>query len=585
MPTSRSLLFLALLLLGCFVSAQALAQGQAPRVTIEIEGVPEVIAESVRAQLAIERERDHPLLDEYRIQRLHGQAPEEIRGALQPFGFYAPKVDATLTQTGEGEWLAHYVINTGEPVLIARVDVKVVGDGAEQPYFVQWRNSYPLLPGAVLNHDVYEEAKRELLRIARDKGYLKGKLLRHELRVNVAQRNAVVEMVFETGPRYRYGEVRTTSTLLDDDLVQRYVIINSGDYYDADRLLEMQRHLANSDYFQRADVIPAIDEAREDNTVPVDIKLEMRKRTRYSIGAGYATDTGPRATLGVERRYVNTEGHRFGADLTVSPVRNTLTARYRIPLEKPATDTFDITSRWEEETLDTSYSEKATAGVAQSRQLFYWQQTLGLSYETERFQIADTDGRTTLLIPSVRWQRLLADNRIFPTKGWRVALGVKGATEEVVSDISFVQSDLRGKLILPLAGGRLISRADLGTSKVAEFQELPVSHRFFAGGDFSVRGYAYNSLGPTDASGKVVGGKHLLVGGVEYDHYFGKRFGLATFLDAGNAFDISDHDIYKGAGAGVRWRFPFGVLRIDGAVALDDPGRDWRLHISLGPDL
>ncbi|HEY0634894.1 MAG TPA: autotransporter assembly complex family protein, partial [Gammaproteobacteria bacterium] len=581
MPTSRPLRLLTLLL-GCLVSA--LAWGQVPQVTVEIEGVPELLAENVRAQLAIERERDHPLLDEYRIQRLHAQAPQEIGEALQPFGFYAPQIEATLEKSGEGQWLARYVIDPGAPVVLTRVDVKVVGAGAQESYFVQWRDHYPLLPGAVLNHDIYEEAKRELLRIGRDKGYLKGQLVRHEVRVNVAQRSATIELLYETGPRYRYGAIRTSTTLLEEELVQRYVSIRSGDYYDADRLLEMQRHLANSDYFQRADVIPAIEEANGD-TVPVDIKLEMRKRTRYSIGAGYATDTGPRATLGMERRYVNDEGHRFTSDLTVSEVRNTFTSRYRIPLKKPATDSFDITARWEEETLDTSFSEKATAGVAQSRQLVYWQQTLGLSYETERYRIADTDERTTLLIPSVRWQRLLADNRIFPNKGWRVALGVKGATEEVVSDISFVQADMRGKLILPLGGGRFITRADLGTSQVAEFQQLPVSQRFFAGGDFSVRGYAYNSLGPSDASGKVVGGKHLLVGGVEYDHYFGKRFGVAAFLDAGNAFDISDYQIYKGAGAGVRWRFPFGVLRIDGAMALDDPGHDWRLHISLGPDL
>jgi len=157
----------------------------------------------------------------------------------------------------------------------------------------------------------------------------------------------------------------------------------------------------------------------------------------------------------------------------------------------------------------------------------------------------------------------------------------------VVSDISFLQGDLRGKLILPLLGGRFITRADLGGSIAADFQELPVSQRFFAGGDFSVRGYAYNSLGPTNASGEVVGGKHLIVGSAEYDHYFGqkKRFGVALFIDAGNAFDFSQFDLFTGAGAGVRWRFPFGLLRIDGAQALDDPDHPWRLHISLGPDL
>lgn len=581
-PLTRRALRAGVLLLGLLLGA-ALQAAEGVRLTIEIEGVSDELEENVLAQLSLEREREHPLLDEYRIQRLHAKAPEEIRNALQPFGFYTPQITPSLTQDGE-EWLARYVIEPGEPVIVTEVQVSVVGEGANEPYFIAWQNNFPLRRGDILLHETYEDAKRELQRLARDKGYLKAQLLRREIRVSVAQRSAAIELQLETGPRYRYGEIRSSETLLDDSFVRRYITIRSGDYYDADRLLEMQRHLADSDYFQRADVIPLIDEAVDD-TVPIDVRLEMRKRTRYSIGAGYATDTGPRGTVGVERRYVTSTGHRFGADLTASPVRTTLTARYRIPLGKPATDSFNITGGWEEETLDTSYRETISAGVAQTRQLAFWQQTVGLAYETERFEIADTRGETALLIPSVRWQRLLTDNRIFPGKGWRVALGLKGASEEIVSDTSFLQVDVRGKLILPLLGGRFITRADLGGSIVPQFQELPVSQRFFAGGDFSVRGYAFNSLGPVNDSGEVVGGKHLIVTSAEYDYYLGKRFGVATFIDAGNAFDFSDFELYKGAGAGLRWRFPFGLLRIDGARALDDPDRRWRLHISLGPDL
>lgn len=580
---SRHGLWAVALLLGCLLGV-AVQAAEKVRLTIEFEGVSDEFVESILAQLTLEGEREHPLLDEYRIQRLHRQAPEEIRNALQPFGFYAPQITPSLTQTGEGAWTARYVIETGEPVIVTEVQALVTGEGANEPYFVAWRQNFPLRHGDTLLHESYEDAKRDLLRIARDKGYLTAQLLRHEIRVDVARRSATIELHLETGPRYRYGEVRTSETLLEESFVQGYITIRRGEYYDADRLLEMQRNLANSDYFQRADVIPLMDEVR-DNTVPIDIKLAMRKRTRYSIGAGYATDTGPRGTLGVERRYVTDNGHRFSADLTGSEVRTTLIARYRIPLDKPATDSFNITSGWEEETLDTSYRETVTAGVGQTRQLSYWQQTLGLSYERERFEIADTEGLTTLLIPNVRWQRLLADNRIFPSKGWRVALGIKGASDRAVSDMSFLQGDVRGKFIFPLGKGRLITRAELAGSIVPDFQELPVSQRFFAGGDFSVRGYSYNSLGPTNASGEVVGGRHLIVGSAEYDHYFGKRFGLAAFIDSGNAFDVSEFHLFKGAGAGVRWRFPFGLLRIDGAQAIDDPDHRWRLHISLGPDL
>ena len=480
--------------------------------------------------------------------------------------------------------MARYAIDPGVPVLVGNVQIDITGEGANAPYFEKWKKDYPLGRGDILMQESYEDAKRELLFIARDKGYFGAQLLTHTIRVDVANHNADIAIHLETGPRYRYGEIHTSATVLDPAFVQRYVTIHSGDYYDADRLLEMQRHLADSDYFQRADVIPLTDQAH-DGIVPIDIKLTMHKRTRYSIGAGYATDTGPRGTLGVERRWITNEGHRFNFDVTGSPVRTNATARYRIPLGKPATDSFNITGTLEEEKLDVSDRKTATAGVSQTRQLRYWQQTLGLTYQKESYDIGGTTGKSRLLIPSVRWQRLLTDNRVFPSKGWRVAMGIKGASEGVVSDTSFLQGDLHGKLILPFLGGRFITRVDAGGSIVPQFQELPVSQRFFAGGDFSVRGYAFNSLGPVNASGLVVGGKYLLVGSGEYDHYFGKHFGVAAFYDAGNAFDFSHFNLDRGAGVGVRWRFPFGLLRIDGARALDSSTDRWRLHISLGPDL
>ena len=67
--------------------------------------------------------------------------------------------------------------------------------------------------------------------------------------------------------------------------------------------------------------------------------------------------------------------------------------------------------------------------------------------------------------------------------------------------------------------------------------DLPPSLRFYAGGDRSVRGYTYQSLGPKDASGNVIGGKHLLVGSVEVEYAISKSWSMALFYDVGNAFN------------------------------------------------
>jgi translocation and assembly module TamA len=114
---------------------------------------------------------------------------------------------------------------------------------------------------------------------------------------------------------------------------------------------------------------------------------------------------------------------------------------------------------------------------------------------------------------------------------------------------------------------------------------LPPSQRFFAGGDRSVRGYRYERLGPTDASGAVTGGRYLVTASVELDYLFFRNYGAAVFFDAGNAANHPWPDLKRSVGIGMRWLSPVGMLRIDIAHPLDDPDTDYRLHLSIGTDL
>ena len=111
--------------------------------------------------------------------------------------------------------------------------------------------------------------------------------------------------------------------------------------------------------------------------------------------------------------------------------------------------------------------------------------------------------------------------------------------------------------------------------------------RYFAGGDYSVRGYDFETLGPSDDTGNVVGGSHKLVGSVEFDQRVWGRWSAAAFFDSGNAFDdFSKLRFKSGVGAGLRWYSPLGPVRIDLAFPLDDDAPDdWRIHVTLGPDL
>jgi translocation and assembly module TamA len=132
---------------------------------------------------------------------------------------------------------------------------------------------------------------------------------------------------------------------------------------------------------------------------------------------------------------------------------------------------------------------------------------------------------------------------------------------------------------------RLIARAELGATLADSVADIPTSRRFYAGGDNSVRGYAYEELSPTLPDGEKTGGKNLVFTSLEVDRRVTGDWFAAAFVDAGNAFnDFGQMDIKPSAGVGVRWLSPIGLVRFDVAKPLQDDG-DVRIHLVIGPDL
>jgi translocation and assembly module TamA len=148
-----------------------------------------------------------------------------------------------------------------------------------------------------------------------------------------------------------------------------------------------------------------------------------------------------------------------------------------------------------------------------------------------------------------------------------------------------VRLDLRDDRTFRIADKwRVRVRGEIGTSAVGEFEELPAQYRFFAGGDNSVRGYAYEELSPVDAEGNKVGGRHLLTASVELQRDLPRNFVAAVFVDAGNAFNKFGDPLEYSAGVGVRYRLPFLSIGIDVAQSISEPDRSPRFHINFTPE-
>lgn len=573
---------LSILLLGLIYSLTAFA---AVDISVDIHGLNGELAANVRAYLSIVQQKDNPLLSPGRLQRLHDKANDEIRHALAPFGYYRPQIDKQLEQTGTSSWHAVYNIDPGPPIRIAQIDLVLSGDINNDSLFTDYIRDLPIHQGDVFTHMSYDGVKSTLAKMAAEHGYFSARFIEHRVEIDVQAYEVRVHLHYDSGPRYRFGELRISQSVLAPELLQRYIPFERGSPYNLNALLDLQRILNDTEYFQTVEIKPVIDDIQQQE-IPIAITLTPRKTRRYTVGLGYGTDTGARARLGWDILRVNRYGHRFNAEARQSEIGYSLSAKYRVPVLDPRTDEIVYSNSIVNEKTDSSTSTVRTVSATLNHSRGAWREALSLSYQIEDYRIASIQDRSYELMPGVNWIRTWGRDFINTFDGLRFDLGIRGASQDLASKTGFLQVQGGIKAITPLGEhNRLIGRGRLGSIWSDAFQDLPSSLRFFAGGTQSVRGYAYQSLGPVDADGNVIGGRHLMIGSLELEHSFNDDWGVAIFYDAGNAYDNIDDRLEHGAGLGMRWRSPVGPVRIDLASAISQAGRPWKLHISIGPDL
>lgn len=554
------------------------------RVRVAVEGLDGAPLDNVRSLLSIRELEGKDGVDEAAVRRRHARAEHEIAVALQPFGYYQPRVVATLERSGD-RWVARYRIARGPLTRIASLELRLAGAGADDPALEQRVASFALARGDVLNHAAYESAKQSLSGAALARGYLNARFTTHEVLVHPDSAHADVHLVLDTGPRFRYGPVQFQQDVLDSSLLRGYVTFEAGEPVDFDQLMGLQNALSRSPYFRSVEVRPDADDAMGDR-VPIVVGLEPLPAVRFEAGAGYGTDTGPRGRGAVQFRRLNRSGHRAETEFRVSTIEKSATTQYVIPWPYPRTDRLALSAGYADLETETSDSRTWRAGIKYTRARGHWQEMLSLLYQRETFVVGEDRGTKVLFQPEASWSRVRADDRLDPANGYRVRLTARGAHKDVLSDVTFLTFETRVKGIVALAPRtRLVARFDVGTTASGRFRDLPPSVRFFAGGAQSVRGYRYQSLGPRGEDGRVVGGQSLLVGSLELEQRVFKRWGLAVFYDAGNAFRSFSDPVANGAGLGLRWISPVGPIRADGAFGLNDPGRPLRFHLTIGPAL
>ena len=550
-------------------------------VRVRIEGIEGEARSNVESRLSIRARGQQAGLDEAQVRRLHAQAPIDIREALQPFGWYSPEIDARLEGSGT-EWTATYHVTLGPPTLLKTLDAKFEGEGAGFEPLEDRLRRMPLRLEERLEHARYESSKKRMSDAAFDNGFLDARWLASELRVEPDQHSAHATLHLDTGPRYYFGPITIEQVGLRQSVIDRYVEIAQGTVFDPQQLLGLQFRLNDLGYFQSVEVEPQRELTDDERQIPIVVRTTPRARTRYNFGVGYGTDTGARLSVGTDWRRINSYGHTLITDFRLSEIKNTLAGEYRIPLGSEPGESLSFNATTETERLDAGDTLKYVIGASLNRSPGDWQRRLYLDFTHERSEFGDARTTADLLTPGLSFTRTQADDPIFTRRGWYVFADVHGAVNNVLSSTSFLQTRtlVRG-IYSPLRRLRLIGRFEFGYSLVETFGELPASQRFYAGGDQSVRGYKYQTIGPRDADGNVIGGRFLNVFSGEMEYRLQQSWALALFADSGGVDDNPNPRLFTGVGAGVRYRVPIGALQFDLAHPLDGDESGIRIHIGV----
>jgi translocation and assembly module TamA len=587
-PRRLSLLLLPLVLL----STQARAG-----VKLTVDGVEDPLKAAAIAGVELSQYTTREVSDA-QVRRLYERAPGQVKSALEPYGYYDATVTGDLQQVGK-DWRVTLHVQPGEPVKVTAVDVQLDKEAAQLAPLRRAKRAIERLKDKPLNHGAYDAARDALGAQLTANGFLDARLLTHRVEVTRANHSAAIKLAWQAGPRYRYGQVHFDGSQFNDGFLDRYVPFKSGDYFSQNQLLELQQALNGADYFAVVNVLPDVDAAKN-GVVDVTVQLAPAKRTIYTGGPFIGTDTGFGVRGGMERRWVNRRGHKWKNELVVAQKLKTLSTLYSIPLPGDNQRSYNVGANFRDANTATSQSRTLELVGNETRQWHGWTRTLGVHALSGTFTVGKRGnepdntpgiehGQSTLVFGEAALTRKQADNPDFVRRGWLLSVAARSTAGSLLSDASFSQVIADAKWIRALGTrgrNRLILRGSAGTTWTNDFAALPPQLRFFAGGDRSVRGYGYQSIGPRNSTDRVIGGHNLLVASTEIEHYFTRNWGMAAFVDAGNAFSGTDYRPKIGAGLGLRWRSPVGMIRVDlGTPIHDDRAHGIQLHLVIGPDL
>jgi translocation and assembly module TamA len=560
---------------------------------------PEPLGAFLARHVDLKRFQAFPDLTQSELERLVAQAPRNVRDLLGTQGYFGPEVAVTLVTRDPQPPLVQVRVTPGEPARVTLAQITLEGDARGNAQAAEQRErlkrEWGLPPGEVFTQSAWDTAKSRALRQLKEKRYPRAELV-NSLADIVPERNeANLYVVLDSGDPHAFGDIQVEGALrYDPDMARRLVRlagVRPGTTYEEALLQDAQRRLTASGYYPSAFVLLAPESVPGHHTVIARVRETPLQQVVLGVGA--STDRGARLSIEHTHHRVPGLGWRAVSQFQLERDTSTLGADLTAPVDDKG---------WQWMTSGEAQRQEDGTRITQTRQLRLGQAQddpvldrryflqLDRSVSRDAFAASGTEVATSVSA-NYAWTRRAFDDLTAPRTGYGLSVEL-GAGMTLTQDREpYVRARVRwlgywpvaeasaqpSRLALRLEGGAVWSRKDA---------PVPVTQRFLAGGDNSVRGYAVREIGVALPGGGVEAGKWLSVASLEWQRPIWRdghktAWESTVFIDAGAVADQpGDLKPLVGLGAGVRYNSPVGPLQADLAYGLDS--RRFRLHLSVG---
>jgi len=622
-----ALLLALLMLLGC--AQNPTPPGRAPEQAPEAGGpstparpvfelhitAPQDVHALLQQHLELGRWQHQADLQPRELRRLLGGVEANVRDLLGTQGYFAPSVQVHVQQMPDTAGAAGaptritLTVAPGQPTHIASSQVHFVGPGGSESggsgLRASIRQHWPLQVGQRFTQEQWGQAKTWGLRSLQEKRYPLARLHASHADIDADRQQADVSVHYAPGAAVHFGplhveNLQAAPLRYDSVGVARIARLPQGQEYAQTQLLQAQQRLAASGYYDTVFLTLAAhgqDSASdvEAITLPVIAQVREAPLQKWVFGVGVSTDTGARLSTDHTHNRLPLVGWRAQTRLHVER-QNPLLATEWTALPDPDLWRWFTAAKVQSEPAGDFDINSLQWRVGRSKSAERIERNHYLQYNWARAHGSGAPPSSSAISGHYGWSGRYFDSMLSPSAGFGFALELGAGSTLMPQRSAFGRVFGRWLALLPLGAapapeaghraGRLALRATGGAVLARTNTPIPVTQLFTTGGDSSVRGYGYQSIGVRNASARVQGGRYLATGSIEWQRPITLRgnaqdWEQTLFIDAGTVGNAPDAlNLRIGVGTGLRWRSPVGPVQAD--IAWGAQTRQLRLHLRLG---